>query len=161
MSVYRPPTCSATPIWHGAAVQFLQIGVQSRTPEQRLMRQVIPMPANVGKEGKQPLASGLFEGGSVASDRARRVIEVVLGIQSQHRYLRHACRIAEEASVRIGHAPLPPLAPDEIEHPSHRLWMPAGISHGSHAPPRGPANQLRRAQERSTVGRTMQRSGKL
>ena len=133
MSVYRPPTFSATPIWHGAAVQLLQKGIQSGTPEQRLIRQVMPIPANVGKERKQPLAPGLFEGGSVASDRARRVIEVVLGIRSQHRHLRHACRVAEEASVRIGHALLPPLAPNEIEHPSHRLWMPASISHGSHA----------------------------
>jgi hypothetical protein len=94
------------------------------------MRQVMPMLANVGKEGKQPLAPRLFEGGSVASDRARRVIGVVLGIQPQHRDLRRACRVAEEASVHIGHAPLPPPDPDEIDHHSHRLWMPAGISDG-------------------------------
>lgn len=62
MLVYRPPTFSATPIWHGAAVHLLHIGVQNGTPEQRLIRQVMPIPANVGKEGKQPMAPGLFEG---------------------------------------------------------------------------------------------------
>jgi hypothetical protein len=113
------------------------------------------------ERGKQPLAPRLIEGGSVASDRARRVIGVVLGIQPQHRDLRRACRVAEEASVHIGHAPLPPPAPDAIDHHSHRLWMPAGISDGSHAAPRGPADQMRRAQEGSTVGRAMQLSGRL